>query len=159
MGRALSPSAAPSSVAGQGRERNATGELEFEIPGCDPTGVGNSYPETLGPGHREFVSDLRQPPRHLRFHPESFVQPSLSGTIVAAAAPIYPNAPASMQATTRGSKQDLVDVYLLRLADREGDRSRERIGRYRERLIKLVNVLGDVRLGDAVRHFPRYRAR
>jgi len=87
------------------------------------------------------------------------VQPSLSGTIVAAAAPIYPNAPASMQATTRGSKQDLVDVYLLRLADREGDRSRERIGRYRERLIKLVNVLGDVRLGDAVRHFPRYRAR
>lgn len=47
---------------------------------------------------------------------------------------------------------DLVDVHLVRLADGKGHRARERVGRNRELLIKLVKVLGEVRLGDAGYH-------
>jgi hypothetical protein len=53
----------------------------------------------------------------------------------------------SLQLLARGPEQDLVHVPILRLAHRERDDSRERLGRNRDLLIELLDPLGDVRLG------------
>src|SRR5258707_5863140 len=55
--------------------------------------------------------------------------------------------------------QDLVDVHVLRLAHRERDRSRERVGRNRHLLIEGPDALGCVRIGDGVGKLGRDRAR
>jgi len=55
-----------------------------------------------------------------------------------------------LQLLARGSEQDLVDVQLVRLADRKGDDPRERIGRTSDLSnVGTVRLLG-VRLADLV---------
>ena len=59
----------------------------------------------------------------------------------------------------RGPKQNLVYVDIIWLAHREGNGPCERVGRNGKVLIELVEALGDIRLGDAVRQFGRDRTR
>jgi hypothetical protein len=64
----------------------------------------------------------------------------------------------SLELLARGPEQDLVHVHLLRLADGEGDCLGERLGR-NGNLIAFPDVLGDIRLGHAVRQFRGDRPR
>jgi len=62
------------------------------------------------------------------------------------------------QYLTSGPVEDLVNVYFVGLADCEGDRPG---GRYRKLFIELMDVRGNIALGDAVRQLcgDRPRAR
>ncbi len=64
-----------------------------------------------------------------------------------------------LQHLARRAEEDLVHVDVVRLADGEGDRARERVGGDRGCLVELVHALGDVHLGDGVGQLRRYRAR
>src|SRR5271165_653491 len=63
-----------------------------------------------------------------------------------------------LQLLARGPEQYLVYVHLLRLAHRIGNCLRERLGRNCDLLIELLDALGDVWLGNAVRQLGRDRA-
>ena len=58
----------------------------------------------------------------------------------------------------RGAEQDLVEIHLVRLADREGDDAGETVRRYRELLVEVGDALGHIRLADALRQLRFHRA-